>query len=111
MREQIDNKQRNNMAFTMIDLFAGAGGLSEGFVQAGFEPIAHIEMDRDACDTLRTRCCYHYLRKKNKLDIYYSYLKGEISRDELYKSVPPRVIDAVIYVEISDKNQINVYKN
>lgn len=103
MREQIDNKQRNNMAFTMIDLFAGAGGLSEGFVQAGFEPIAHIEMDRDACDTLRTRCCYHYLRKKNKLDIYYSYLKGEISRDELYKSVPPRVIDAVINVEISDK--------
>lgn len=91
------------MAFTMIDLFAGAGGLSEGFVQAGFEPIAHIEMDRDACDTLRTRCCYHYLRNKNKLDIYYSYLKGEISRDELYKSVPPRVIDAVINVEISDK--------
>ena len=103
MRKQIDNKQRNNMAFTMIDLFAGAGGLSEGFVQAGFEPIAHIEMDRDACDTLRTRCCYHYLRNKNKLDIYYSYLKGEISRDELYKSVPPRVIDAVINVEISDK--------
>lgn len=103
MRKQIDNKQRNNMAFTMIDLFAGAGGLSEGFVQAGFEPIAHIEMDRDACDTLRTRCCYHYLRKKNKLDIYYSYLKGEISRDELYKSVPPRIIDAVINVEISDK--------
>lgn len=102
MGQQTDCKQKNKGSFTMIDLFAGAGGLSEGFVQAGFEPIAHIEMDRDACNTLRTRCCYHYLRNKNKIDVYYSYLKGDISREELYKSVPARVIDNVINVKISD---------
>lgn len=76
-----------NRQITMIDLFAGAGGLSEGFIQAGFSPIAHIEMDKDACDTLRTRCCYHYLRLHNQLDTYYNYLKGKISRDVLYSSV------------------------
>lgn len=44
-----------------IDLFAGAGGLSEGFLQNGFSPLAHVEMNEDACFTLKTRLCYHYL--------------------------------------------------
>ena len=40
-----------------IDLFAGAGGLSEGFIQAGYEPVAHVEMNEDASNTLKTRAC------------------------------------------------------
>jgi hypothetical protein len=38
-----------------IDLFAGAGGLSEGFKKAGFNPVAHVEKDKAACFTLKTR--------------------------------------------------------
>ncbi|MDR1007094.1 MAG: DNA cytosine methyltransferase [Campylobacteraceae bacterium] len=30
----------------LIDIFAGAGGLSEGFIRGGFTPLAHIEMDK-----------------------------------------------------------------
>ena len=43
-----------------IDLFAGAGGLSEGFTKAGFNPIAHVESDKAACFTLMTRLAYYY---------------------------------------------------
>lgn len=75
--------------YTFIDLFAGAGGLSEGFVRAGFSPIAHIEMDKYACETLKTRAAYHYLEENDKLDIYKKYLlekKGGESGQKLGSS-------------------------
>lgn len=70
-----------------IDLFAGAGGLSEGFVRAGFSPIAHVEIDKNACETLQTRNAYYYLKKKNDLGIYYDYLKKSISKQEFFQEL------------------------
>lgn len=37
------------MFLNYIDLFAGAGGLSEDFIREGFTPIAHVEMNQDSC--------------------------------------------------------------
>src|SRR5215218_4767132 len=34
-----------------LDIFAGAGGLSIGLEQAGFEIVAGAEWDADACET------------------------------------------------------------
>ena len=36
---------------TVVDLFAGAGGISEGFRLAGFRPVAGSDIDPDACAT------------------------------------------------------------
>lgn len=85
-----------------IDLFAGASGMSEGFIKAGFNPISHIEMNKDACDSIKTRAVYHYLTKEGKEKNYIDYLKGNISREELYGQVPKEVLDSVLNIEITD---------
>ena len=93
-----------------LDLFAGGGGLSEGFIRAGFTPVAHIEADVAACFTLRTRQAYHWLKKNKNLSIYKDYLNNKISRDEFYASVPEKEIDSVINAFI-DKNSLpNIFK-
>lgn len=74
-----------------LDLFAGAGGLSEGFIQAGYKPVAHIESDKAACFTLQTRMAYHWLKSVDKLSLYADYLKGELSRTEFYKNIPEHI--------------------
>lgn len=88
---------------TFIDLFAGAGGLSEGFIRAGFTPVAHVEIDKAACNTLRTRAAFHYLKTHGKYKVYASYLMGEISRKKLYDSVPEEVLESVINLPIGEE--------
>ena len=87
-----------------IDLFAGAGGLSEGFIREGFHPIAHVEMDEAACYTLKTRIAYHHLKSSNQFDNYISYLKGEINRNELYSLIPAYLLQSVINLPIGGES-------
>jgi len=100
----------NPMTYNFIDLFAGAGGLSEGFIQAGFEPIAHVEIEKSACNTLKTRAAYHYLKQSGDFDTYLSYLKGQITREKLYEYIPDDLLKSVINLPIGDENNEEIHK-
>lgn len=91
-------------SYNYIDLFAGAGGLSEGFVRQSFSPIAHVESDKASCFTLKTRAVFHHLLNKDKIGLYNSYIKGEISRKQLYSNVPQNLLNSVINAEIGKEN-------
>lgn len=63
-------------------MFAGAGGLTEGFFRNDFNIVSHIEMNVHAARTLETRTLFHALAEKGRQDIYYRYYDQKISRDE-----------------------------
>lgn len=69
------------MMINTIDLFAGCGGLTEGFKQSGhYNTIACVEWDQAPCDTLR----HHLKHKWNYQDADKRVVRFDIQRtDEL----------------------------
>lgn len=49
----LSNDTHDNVPAVLVDYFSGCGGTSEGFRQAGIEPIAAVEIDKDAAATYR----------------------------------------------------------
>ncbi|OAZ04823.1 DNA cytosine methyltransferase [Flavobacterium succinicans] len=90
-------------SLNFIDLFAGASGMSEGFVKAGFSPISHIEMNKEACDTISTRSAYHFLKSENYIELYYRYIQGKITKEKFFSNLPPEISKSTINIEINDK--------
>ena len=79
----------------VIDLFAGPGGLGEGFSalrgQKGssvFRIALSIEKDPIAHQTLKLRSFFRQFSKPNVPEEYYDHLRGKLSRNELYERFP-----------------------
>ena len=79
------------MAIPIVDLFAGPGGLNEGFSsfttdgsRTTFETVASFEMDPAACDTLTLRGAYRRLSASGDgLESYHRLLRGEVTLESL----------------------------
>lgn len=90
--------------FLVLDMFSGGGGLTEGFMRRSFDFLGHIEMDRNAADTLETRLMYHELKKSAEEDLYRQYYRGDIGRDQFVQLAKNAGIETppVINKELSD---------
>ena len=51
---RIEDRNLRARRLTTIELCAGAGGQALGLEDAGFEPLALVEIDKNACNTLKT---------------------------------------------------------
>lgn len=102
---RIEKKLPQDHLPKVLDLFAGAGGLSGGFAKAGCKIVGHIEMDKNSCSTLITRMIYHALIKKGKLNDYKKYVLGKLTRDELIEKYGlQKERDSVICAKIEKEN-------
>ncbi|SCX93421.1 DNA cytosine methyltransferase [Nitrosospira sp. Nsp13] len=90
----ITNTTTRAMAKTpipVIDLFAGPGGLGEGFSSliddngdSRFAVRVSIEKDAVAHRTLSLRALFRSFKKNEVPDCYYDYVRGDISWEQLF---------------------------
>lgn len=80
--------KRSKKTIPIIDLFAGPGGLGEGFSSYGegrFRIALSIEKDPVAHRTLRLRSFYRQFGRGEVPDEYYSVLRGELSDGVMFR--------------------------
>ena len=79
----------------VIDLFAGPGGLGEGFSscrlvsgESAYRRVLSIEMEPNAHATLQLRSFFHKFPKGAAPDAYYERVRGRITTEELFDAFP-----------------------
>lgn len=85
----------------IVDLFAGPGGLGEGFAsyttglhQSAFSVRLSIEMDPDAHTTLELRSFFRQFSQGSAPDAYYDRLRGTITTEDLFALYPAHAAHA-----------------
>lgn len=82
------------LPIAVIDLFAGPGGLSEGFSslsrdgQRVFAVRLSIERDEHAHRTLELRAFFRQFPQGQVPNAYYEYVRGLLMRDDLFSRYP-----------------------
>lgn len=94
---------KNKSTYPVVDLFAGPGGLGEGFASMtcpadssryAFRTAISIENEEYAHTTLKLRHFYREFAPDQVPDEYYDYLAGNISRNNLFETYPTQAAAA-----------------
>ena len=81
--------------YNFIDLFAGCGGLSEGFYKQNFNALAHVEINPVACKTLRTRM-KHYGYENADESVLELDITSEDVLERIESAVKGKEVDIII---------------
>lgn len=81
--------------YTFIDLFAGCGGLSEGFYRQGFTALAHVDNNHWACETQRSRMRY-YGYKDIERKVIEEDIKSKDIIQRIEKAIRKSTVDIII---------------
>jgi DNA (cytosine-5)-methyltransferase 1 len=108
------------VTYPIIDVFAGPGGLGEGFAsllaESGakrFKDALSIERDEHAHSTLLLRHFFRHFPSGEAPEDYYAYLREEIDRDELFRRHPEAIKSAMssaVKLSLGPENHGNVSK-
>lgn len=88
-----------NLPVPVVDVFAGPGGLSEGFASSHllsddpvpgplFDPVLSVEKDDNAYSTLLLRHFYREFLPGSPPNEYFKLLQAELSQSELFERYP-----------------------
>ena len=86
-------RKKDRSKYNFIDLFSGAGGLSCGFVMAGFNPIASVEIMPQAVATYKKNFVEN---KKFDEIVESSDIRQQRVKDNLYNNVFGKKIDVIV---------------
>ncbi len=86
-----------NKKYTFVDLFAGCGGLSEGFLKSGFKGLCHVDFDLHACNTLSNRLRdYNVSEKEIEKTVLHRDLTNHSSVEDILTCVGNNEVDLLI---------------
>lgn len=108
------------VAYPVVDIFAGPGGLGEGFAsvrdaqgRARFESAIAIERDEHAHATLKLRHFFRHFGQDGPPEEYYEFLDGKIELIDLYRRHPApfeKASRSALRVELGPQNHERVRK-
>lgn len=85
------SKARRCRQYTLVDLFAGCSRLSDGFYRKGVKALAHVEINKFACEPLRERM-RHYGYENADDEV----VEHDITAKDIRAAVKGREVDVII---------------